>query len=262
MSTESSNSANYLSAVSEFITFLSRNNLNFDEILRHMVLVVFSPINVEAITYRILDHGDRAVRVATWGMPAEMVQKRGDVYDFNDRYPSNDTLRYRRITWINALPDWGDDYPLLKPYPYTTGAKSFICFPINRSGTPVAALGIFSKDVITPNSEIASFLEAVGSVLSMHMSLQSSMEQNSLEIKEVHSQSSTEIATTDLTERQLVILRLMGEDRTNHVISELLGYSESTIRQETMKIFTLLHCDGRQEAKQIYKDQFMNSAKE
>ena len=254
MTKEISHSLDYLDAVSEFIIFLSGNDLTLDEILRHMVLVVFAPINAEAITFRQLDNDNKAVRIATWGMPPDMVQAPGDTYDFNDSYPSNDTLRYRRITWISTLPEWGDEYPLLKDFPYTTGAKSFICFPIDKAGTPVAALGVFSRDVIVPNAEIALFLKAVGSVFSMQMFMHDSHGKNDSETLEKQVFSRVGTSETELTERQLVILRLISEDRTNLAISQLLGYSESTIRQETMKIFDKLNCTGRKEAAKIYRE--------
>ena len=249
----------YLEAVSEFIAFLSGKELTLDEILSHMVLVVLSPLNAEAISIRQVNSGNQAVRIGTWGMPLEMVQPQGNIYNLNEKYPSTDTLRLRRTTWINTLPDFGDDYPLLKDFPYTTGAKSFICFPIERAGTPVAALGIFSRDAIQPNAEIESFLIAVGSVLSMYMFSQDSKTRELLKVQGKHMPSHMESTDNELTERQQMILRLISEDRTNLTISELLGYSESTIRQETIKIYAKLQCGGRIEAAKIYREMMAKS---
>jgi len=55
-----------------------------------------------------------------------------------------------------------------------------------------------------------------------------------------------------LTERQNLILKLIAEGRTNAAIADVLGYSESLIRQETIKIYAKLGCSGRNEAAQIY----------
>ena len=248
----------YLEAVSEFIAFLSGKDLALEEILSHMVLVVFAPLNAEAITLRQVNSKNQAVRIGTWGMPLEMLQPQGDIYDLNEKYPSTDTLRNRRTTWINTLPDFGDEYPLLKAFPYTTGAKSVIFFPIERIGTPVAALGIFCRDKISPNAEIESFLTAIGSVFSMYLFNQDSKAQDLLKAVGQLSTSSS-LTLNELTERQLIILRLISEERTNHTISELLGYSESTVRQETIKIFAKLNCAGRKEAAQIYREQLAES---
>ena len=99
-----------------------------------------------------------------------------------------------------------------------------------------------------------SFLIAVGSVFSMYMFSQDSKAHELLRSRGKHTPADVGSAASKLTERQHIILRLISEDRTNLAISELLGYSESTIRQETIKIFAKLGCTGRHEAALIYKE--------
>jgi len=248
----------YLEAVSEFIAFLSGKELTLEEILSHIVQVVLSPLKAEAIFMCQINSGNQAERVGAWGMPLEMFRAQGNLFNLNDKYPSTDALRYRKTTWVNTLPEWGTAYPLLKDLPYTTGAKSFICFPIEKAGTPVATLGVFSRDDILPNAEIEAFLKAVGSVFSMYMFSQDSRTRGAMRVQGKHMPSHVESTDNKLTERQQVILRLISEDRTNLTISELLGYSESTIRQETIKIFAKLKCHGRNEAAQIYRQHLTN----
>ena len=212
-----------------------------------------------------INGGNQVERVGAWGIPLEMFRPNGNLFNLSDKYPSTDTLRNRRTTWINTLPEWGDDYPLFKELPYTTGAKSFICFPIERAGTPVAALGVFSRDVIHPDSEIESFLKTIGSVFSMYMFRQDSRSQETLRARDtggVANHPDLDKPSNQLSERQQVILRLISQDRTNFTIGELLGYSESTIRQETIKIYVKLGCTGRKEAALIYKEQVSKSNEE
>lgn len=57
----------------------------------------------------------------------------------------------------------------------------------------------------------------------------------------------------ELTDRQLEILRLISEEQSNLSISQYLMFSESTIRQEVMRIFVKLGCSHRNEASLIYK---------
>lgn len=63
-----------------------------------------------------------------------------------------------------------------------------------------------------------------------------------------------------MTERQEVILKLISEGRTNGDIADVLGYSESLIRQETIRIYAILGCSGRAEAASIYKEKNRESA--
>ena len=249
----------YLQHVTEFITFLTTNETTLEEILSHIVLVVLSPLNAEAIFMCQINNGNQAERVGAWGMPLEMFRAQGNIFNLNDRFPSTDALRYRKTTWVNTLPDWGTAYPLLKDLPYTTGAKSFICFPIEKSGTPVATLGVFSRDNILPNAEIEAFLKAVGSVFSMHMFRQKMKKSGPTKIPINHLTPRVDSNHHELTERQQIILRLISENRTNHEIGEFLGYSEPTIRQEIVSIFAKLNCTGRNEAAAIYRERAAKS---
>jgi DNA-binding CsgD family transcriptional regulator len=56
-----------------------------------------------------------------------------------------------------------------------------------------------------------------------------------------------------LTDRQLHILSLIYQKLTNGEIAEQMGYSESTIRQETMRIFDKLQVQGRHEARTYFE---------
>ena len=44
------------------------------------------------------------------------------------------------------------------------------------------------------------------------------------------------------------ILDLMAQSLTNPQIAKELGFSESTVRQETMRIYQILQVSGRKEA--------------
>lgn len=61
-------------------------------------------------------------------------------------------------------------------------------------------------------------------------------------------QSSSTPSPESLTERQLTVLRLMAEGKTNAQIAQDLILSESTIRQETVKIYRALGVSARSEA--------------
>jgi DNA-binding CsgD family transcriptional regulator len=55
----------------------------------------------------------------------------------------------------------------------------------------------------------------------------------------------------DLTQRQLKILQQMSDGKTNRQIADAELLSQSTIRQETMKIYTTLSVSGRDEAAKL-----------
>ena len=52
----------------------------------------------------------------------------------------------------------------------------------------------------------------------------------------------------ELSERELIILRLMAQNMTNNEIALSMGFSLSTIRHATMNIFRVLEVSSRKEA--------------
>ncbi len=59
---------------------------------------------------------------------------------------------------------------------------------------------------------------------------------------------SRDSAVGQLTQRQILILRGMVEGKTNHELATELGFSVSTIRHETMRIYQALSVSDRKEA--------------
>ena len=55
----------------------------------------------------------------------------------------------------------------------------------------------------------------------------------------------------DLTDRQRDVLRLMSNGMTNAQIGKQLGFSESTIKQETMRVFRILGVNDRNSAGEL-----------
>ncbi len=60
--------------------------------------------------------------------------------------------------------------------------------------------------------------------------------------------NSRDLATGQLSQRQILILRGMVEGKTNHELATELGFSVSTIRHETMRIYQALAVSDRKEA--------------
>ena len=244
----------YLKQVSEFINFLGTKNHTVDEILSHLVLRVLRPLEATSIFLFELSSEGKVESVARSGASELARHAYPDSYDLRDPSPISDCIKSHKSVWITTLPTWPKEYTFLNSVTYTDPEKSFICFPIEKAGTPVAALGIFCMPELSPSTELDAFLRAIGSVFSLHVYYQETMHVSKDGIRPKRKESPTPKAIHRLSERQELILKLMSEGRTNFSISELLGYSESTIRQETIKIYSFLQCDGREEASMIYKE--------
>jgi DNA-binding CsgD family transcriptional regulator len=251
----------YLAKLSEFVEFLSIKDQSLEQILAHLTLRVLSPLNVCTTFICELNDDNLIETLGVYGVDKGLKIEYPDLYSFNEKLPVPDAMRNRKVVWINGLPEWPNEYPALKDMPPVGSAKTFVCFPIEKSGTPVAAFGIFCVSEIEPSSEVESFLRAIGYVISLHLyQSKISIGSNNTKGKQTGVMPAVSIEHKEMTDRQLLILKMMSEGRTNIVISELLGYSESTVRQETIKIFAKLGCSGREEASVIYREKLEKTA--
>ena len=246
----------YLDKISEFSTFLSARDHSLKEILDHLLRVVLVPIKSESIFFIQTNDFNEFLVTGSSGISKEAELELNSDFSLHDEYPVSYAIRQGKIVWIDGSEASHKKYPLLANFPLIVGDKTLICVPIFLTGTPVAAMSIFSEHGKEEDAEVKSFLSAVGHIFSMYFYrnvLSSPDEDDDIHVKNPAEKSKPGAGDLTLTERQLVILRLISEERTNQSISHFLGYSQSTIRQEIMRIFAKLGCNHRAEAAAIYK---------
>lgn len=250
----------YVTRISEFVSFLSLRNHTLEVVLSHLVHRVLVDLHASSIFVSILSEHNEVEMAGQFGIDPEIWQVYPEGTSVFEKYPITDAMRNRKTVWINTLPEWGEEYPLLEPYAFPGRERSFICLAIEKCATPVAVVGIFALPVIEIDGEIDAFLGTIANLLSLYLfgeeqspSKERSSRDRSLPLRALQTNSV-------LTERQMLILKLISENRTNVMISERLGYSESTIRQETIKIYAKLGCNGREEAADIYRESLKEEA--
>ena len=251
----------FLPYVSEFVEFLSVKDHTLEEILAHMVLRVLAPLDATSAFVSELSSENVISEVGSFGIGRKTKEIYPGKYHLREKYPLTDAIHNRSVVWINTLPQWPDEYPVFKNIPYETGERTFICFPIEKCGTPIAVIGIFCKSVIHPDAEITSFLKGIGNIFALHLYRNIDAAPGMRRITGKRTIELNGEVNTRLTERQRLILKMMSEGRTNTGIGELLDYSESTIRQETIKIFAILNCRGREEASEIFREKLAQDSK-
>lgn len=235
--------------------YLSARKHPIQEILDHLVRVVLIPLDVNSIVLGELNENSEIVARARSGISSQDKLSLGNICNLDQTYPSTDAFRLGKFVWINTLPDWGTEYPLLKKLPKDFHGKTYITFPLYISGTPVSTMAIFSRKVLVQNAEMQSFLAAVGGIFSLYFYRSDLEVPEEIESDKGMTSNSRFAESGTLTERQVVVLRLISQGKTNRNIADHLGYSESTVRQEIMKIFAILGCSHRSEAAEIYRNQ-------
>ena len=243
--------------LAEISSYVHENSHSLSEIIQMLCLKSLSPLEADALMYSELDSNGYTIPEASFGIELRQINGELPAFHIAERTPFTDAIRENRIIVINTLPQWPKPYSALKKLGIPESVKSLITAPVEISGLPIGSLTTFSHARLELKDDLEEFIQAVAMILALaikgqrHLPLIGSPSNNhrfeNIEMISAHSE-----VDKNLSERQLLILKLIAEGRTNASIADVLGYSESLIRQETIKIYAKLNCSGRNEAAQVY----------
>lgn len=174
-----------------------------------------------------------------------------------DSHPASEAVLRGSLIWSNGAKLNGSGRSDLK--------ANLIAWPVISQERILGVLLALSDEPFREKNDELEYFEALASIVEgaiiKKIPLSSLLSAGNGQFGETGSASL--IHTPDsLTERQELILKLIAEGRTNGDIADVLGYSESLIRQETIRIYALLGCNGRNEAASIYRAMIMKQDSE
>ena len=228
------------SRIATLVSHLANEDLTEDLICEFLATNTLTFLNVNHVWISEVTNRKTVRARASFGVDQKLFSKWQE-FPLEWKLPVTDALTEKRLVWIDSLPQWPDEYPLLHGVSYSTDVKTQIVVPILRFNAPVACIGIVSDKQITPDDELGIFFQTIANLISLHLFRQA-RDRKKLESPNV----------TSLTDRQVQILAHIAEKRTNIEIADIMGYSESTIRQETIRIFEKLQVNGRNEARKYF----------
>jgi DNA-binding CsgD family transcriptional regulator len=243
--------------LAEISSYVHENDQGLNEIIQMLCLKSLSPLKADALMYSELDSNGFTIPQASFGIELRQINGELPAFHIAERTPFTDAIRENRIVVINTLPQWPKPYSALKKLGIPESVKSLITAPVEISGLPIGSLTTFSHARLELENELAEFVEAVAMILALAIKGQRKFPilrsiSDGHDFDEVAITPKLHEIDKDLSERQLLILKLIAEGRTNASIADVLGYSESLIRQETIKIYAKLNCSGRNEAAQVF----------
>ena len=150
--------------------------------------------------------------------------------------PANETLRTGKIMACGSYDEYLFSNPTNAEFLFPRGFASAISWPIPDFGAAIVTSDI--ELAVTPNLEY--FFERMGSLLALYLMLN----EKAKPTKEITPSNQPEQLLT-LTKRQWAILEDIRKGATNLAIARKFGFSESTIRHETMRIYEKLNVRGR-----------------
>ena len=113
-------------------------------------------------------------------------------------------------------------------------------------GVTSGVLAIYFAQPLSPKAaeELADIVASLVGPLALFFFIRA----NTINIGSSNAPRDEEATSAHFTDRQLKILARMADGHTNHEIASALGFSVSTIRHETMRIFQILSASDRHEA--------------
>ena len=223
---------------------INQTQPNVDEILQMFCLRKVANHRFLAAFYLQIERDGRLHLISFYGaLPSEVGLHENPISIFED-HPVSEAVRTGAITWSHAV--------LAEKK-----AGSLVAWPVISEDRILGAILALYEVPFSDSEHDLEYFEAIASIISNaivrhlpnHTTSSTSRRGLALPIR-MHLDTPLE---TQLSERQDLILKLLSEGRTNGDIADILGYSESLIRQETIRIYAALGCSGRAEAADIYR---------
>jgi hypothetical protein len=87
----------------------------------------------------------------------------------DSKVPIADVFRSGKIVWINTLPNWGVDYPLMKDHEVDLHGQTFIAIPIFQGDVVKAVLSLICEPKLFENDSLDDFFMAIAGLLSLQL---------------------------------------------------------------------------------------------
>lgn len=230
-----------LSRLSSLIDFALDSSTTLPEICEHLVTDTLVECGCRYVSVRCVD-GNGALRtVASFGIDPETLAGREKMPLMSD-HPGSLAIESGAFISINfdSLPTPRNQRG--KARSRCPEISNIIAYPLDERHVLEIAFG--SDSSMSP--EVRVLMGVVGSVVAANLRLRGETSCPAPVVLAVES-------THSLTERQLRILALMTEGLSNFQIAQRIGYSDSTVRQETMRIYAALGFKNRGEAIAWYR---------
>ena len=247
----------------ELFVASSKVHNNLSEVLRLISIKLLIGFDIQTVILCTLGRDGLVKPEFHFGIEISELNFPNRGFHIADRTPCSDAIKEQRIISLDSLPNIPEIYRRTFEPRIPERIRSLASVPVLCDGIVFGTLLCLSTRKTLKQKEVQEVLEIVG------MCLGAILHNKNLEIDSSKIDSHSHIplkfmeqsdSNKELTERQLLILQMMSDGRTNSDIADLLGYSESLIRQETIRIYSRLRCSGRTEAIRIFKDKALVSA--
>ena len=218
-----------------FVNFLKNPSITYSEICSFLVNNIFVTHKSNA---SLISHVSKSGLIeikGSFGVSVDKLASWSSVHP-NTNHPLAKTLNENNPTFIKTLPKWPEEYSHALNLNIDENFKSFLCLPIAKHNSLFGTLSLFSTKILKLSKQDLEFYSLIASMVVLRFQPQD--DSNS---------STPSHYKSNLNEREIATFDLIKIGKTNDEIAKVLGYSASTIRQDTIKIYKKLSIDGRQD---------------
>lgn len=234
--------------LAEVASNLNNERLDIDELLQSFCLRDIAARRFLASFFLQVNQEGKLELLGFFGAPPDSIGLAEQSLSVFSDHPAATSVRTNSMVWVSWKP---------RVFANTSTKVELVAWPIHSSARTIGSLVALMESKSEGGEEVTECLEALSEVVGSALvrKLETYPKNSNHRTSQIpHSISlTTNSIETTLSERQLLILKLMAEGRTNADIADVLGYSESLIRQETIRIYASLNCNGRSDATDIYK---------
>lgn len=221
--------------INDLVDYLNNPNLAVPDLTQYLTLKTFHLYSAYSVYIYKLNTSAHLELLHNFGSSTEITEG-WRTMPLAQNLPATDAVKEDRIVWLADHHDWDEFYPHLIEYPDSSNLKTLINHPLHLTSAPIGVLGVMCDKENRATPEDNSFVSIVSGLISLHIS------------KQQNRSTLLEERGAYLTKRQITIIEMMSQQMTNMQIARELGYSESTVRHETMRIYEILQANGRREA--------------
>lgn len=217
-----------------------------DRVAQFIALDVLADFEPRGALVSVFDSDGSVHAVGSFGLSSDVIRglKRLSLWD---HAPNVDAIRNGTPVVIRDENDLQVQYPGLSNH--ASLVYPTIVWPLRLGRERLGSIQVqFSRFV--DETGVQEAFDAIAPVIALYVALtvNGSGQHEDGASTDSTSHSIADQAATTLTQRQLGILRLIAEGMTNPQIAARIGYSDSTVRQETMAIYRFLGASGRHDA--------------
>lgn len=227
---------------------------SIEQIAQHLVLRLLAPLHPRGILISLCSPDGNLHLAGSFGFGPGVVTP-FEHLSLWEASPLSESVRSGEPLIITSADEMQRRYPWLVTD--AMPASPLVAWPLNLPHERVGVVEVFFGTDLDETT-VTRELGGIAAVLALYLSLIGSAHQAghgsgdaSATVTALPERDGSAARPTQLSERQLQILTLMAAGLTNTQIALRVGYSESTVRQETMAIYRYFGVGGRRDAVRV-----------